>query len=151
MHGRQRENLGPLHLSQLGRDDTADSRADGLAGLVDEHAGVVVELDHAAVRPLPLLRCADYDGVSYIASSDLIRGADGDAVAGFGAKVSLFLDDYHYAIAWQLLITVARVHARHALLHTDFRGALRSQDVDALDYGGARVVDAVYEGLYCAA
>jgi hypothetical protein len=32
-------------------------------------------------------------------------------------------------------------------LHTNFRRSLRSQDVDALDYGSARVVDAVDEGL----
>lgn len=33
---------------------------------------------------------------------------------------------------------------------TNFRRALRSQDIDALDYGGARVVDAVDEGLEAA-
>lgn len=99
MHRRQRQDLGPLLLSELARDDAAHSRSDGLAGLVDEHAGVVVELDHAAVGPLPLLRCPHHDGVSHISSSDLVRCADGHAVAGLGAEVALLLDNHHHAIA----------------------------------------------------
>jgi hypothetical protein len=35
-------------------------------------------------------------------------------------------------------------------VHTNFRRALRPQDIDALDDGGARVVDAVDEGLAAA-
>jgi hypothetical protein len=149
MHRRQRQDLGPLHLSQFGGHDTADSGSNRLAGLVDEDAGIVVELDHAPVWPLPLLRCAHYHGMSYIASTDLVRCADGNAVAGLGAKVALLLDDYHYAIAYRLLTTVTPRDPPVHRPHTDFGGSLRSQDIDALDYGGARIVDAVDEGLDC--
>lgn len=46
--------------------------------------------------------------MSYIATSDLVRCADGYAVAGLGAEVALFLDDYYDAIAWGMSV--------HALL-----------------------------------
>ena len=99
VHGCQRQDLGPLLLSQFRSHDAADSGANGFPRLVDEHAGVVVELDYTAVWPLPLLCCPYHDCVSYIASSHLVRCADGHAVAGFGAKVSLFLHDYYYPVA----------------------------------------------------
>lgn len=99
VHGRQRQDLGPLLLPQLRRHHAADSRPNGLARLVDEHAGVVVELDDAAVRALPLLRCAHDDGVTHVSSPYFVRGADGYAVARLGAEVALLLDDYDDAIA----------------------------------------------------
>jgi hypothetical protein len=99
VHRGQREDLGPLFLPELCRHHTAHSRSDGLAGLVDEYAGVVVELDHAAVRPLPLFgRPYDYR-LPYISAPHLVRGADGDAVARFRAKVALFFYDHHYPVA----------------------------------------------------
>ena len=51
--------------------------------------------------------------MSYISSSDLVRCADGDAVAGFGTKVSLLLDDYDYAITCLLLTTTAPSSSMH--------------------------------------
>jgi hypothetical protein len=108
VHGCQRQNLGPLHLLQLGGDDTADSGADGLAGLVDEDAGVVVELDDATVWALPLLCGAHDDSVPDVSAADLVGGADGDAVARLGAKVALLLDNNDYAVACSVLTTVLR-------------------------------------------
>lgn len=99
VHGCQRQNLGPLLLPQLGGHNAADSRPNGLAGLVDEHAGVVIELDHATVRSLPLLRCAHNNGVSDVSSSYLVRCADGHAVARLGAEVALLLDDNDDSVA----------------------------------------------------
>lgn len=99
MHRRQRQDLRPLLLPQLRRNNAADSRTDGLASLVDQHAGVVVELDHAAVWALPLLRCAHNDCVSNITTSYFVCCADGHAVAGLGAEVALLLDDNYDAVA----------------------------------------------------
>jgi hypothetical protein len=106
VHGRQRQNLGPLLLPQLGSDDAADSGADGLAGLVDQDAGIVVELDDAAIGALPLLGGAHDDGVSDVSATDLVGGADGDAVARLRAKVALLLDNNDYAVACSVLTTV---------------------------------------------
>ena len=100
MHGCQGQNLRPLLLPQLRRHNTADSRPNGLAGLVDQHAGVVVKLDHAAVRSLPLLRCAHDDCVADVSSSYFVCCADGHAVARLRAEVALLLDDYDDAVAW---------------------------------------------------
>lgn len=100
VHGRQRQDLRPLLLPQFCCHDAADSRPNGLAGLVDQHAGVVVELDHATVRSLPLLRCAHDDCVADISSPHFVGGADGHAVAGLGSKVALLLNDYDDAVAW---------------------------------------------------
>jgi hypothetical protein len=96
--------------------------------------------------------------MSHIATSDLVRCADGHAVAGLGAEVALLLNDYYDAIAWGmsvhgllpfLLLRLDMVVPYGICKRTDFRSALRSQDIDALDYGGARVVDAIDEGLDC--
>ena len=103
VHRRQRQDLGPLHLLELGGDDTADAGANGLAGLVDEDAGVVVELDDAAVGALPLLCGAHDDGVPDVSAADLVGGADGDAVARLGAEVALLLDNNDYAVACSVL------------------------------------------------
>jgi hypothetical protein len=69
---------------------------------------------------------------------------DGHAVAGFRAEVALLLDDNYYAIACAVSANAARIFVTP---HTDFGGPLRAQDVDALDDGGARVVDTVHECL----
>lgn len=147
VHGRQRQNLGPLLLPELCCHNPADSGSNGLAGLVDEHASIVVELDHAAVGPLPLLRCPDHDGVAHVSSPDLVGCADGYAVAGFRAKVALFLHHDYYAVACACVNVpcCSTSGLVRRVSHTDFGRALGSQDIDALDNGGARVVDAVDE------
>lgn len=66
--------------------------------------------------------------MSHISSPHLVRCADGDAVASLWAEISLLLDDDYDAI-------------------THFCRPFGSQNIDALDNGGARVVDAIDEGL----
>lgn len=99
VHWGEGQDLGPLLLPQFCSDDAADSGSDGLAGLVDEDAGIVVELDDTAVWPLPLLGGAHDDCVPHIASPHLVGCADGHAVAGFGAKVALLLHHHDNAVA----------------------------------------------------
>lgn len=101
MHGRKRENLGPLHVVQLASDQAVQSRADGLASFVDEHASIVVELDDAAVWSLISLCRAHHDGVSNVSSPHLVRRTDGHAAAGagLGTKVALLLNDYDDSVA----------------------------------------------------
>jgi hypothetical protein len=87
--------------------------------------------------------------MSHIASPYFVRRTDRDAVAGLGTKVSLLLDDNYYAIA--CIISAFRPSSCTLTVpkRTDFRGSLRPQDIDTLDYRGAGVVDAVYESLDC--
>lgn len=101
MHRRQTQNLTPLLAPQLLADDAAQATADGLAALVDQHAGVVVELDHAAVRARVLLRGAHDDGVPDVAAAHFVGGADADAAAGpgLGAEVALLLHHHDDAVA----------------------------------------------------
>src|SRR5215207_3822033 len=49
--GRQRHDLHVLLVAQLARDRTEDTRRARLALLVDDHDGVLIELDVAAVLP----------------------------------------------------------------------------------------------------
>ena len=102
MHRRQAQNLTPLLAPQLVRHDPVQPAPDRLAALVDQHAGVVVELHDAAVRPRVFLRRPHDHRVPDVAAADFVRGADGygAAGAGFGAEVALLLDDDDDAVAW---------------------------------------------------
>ena len=40
-----------------------------------------------------------------VSAADLVGGADGDAVARLGAKVTLLLDNNDYAVAWRSVLT----------------------------------------------
>jgi hypothetical protein len=148
VHGRQRQYLRPLLLPQFRRNNTTDSRSNRFSSLIDQHTGIIVKLDHTAIRSLPLLCCPYYNRVSYISAPYFVRCADGNAVTGFGTEISLFLYDYYYAVACfhQPLFQAYAVPLQFSA-HTNFRGAFRSQDVDAFNYGGTGVVDAIYEGL----
>ena len=126
VHGSHTEDLAPLLPSQLGTDDAVDAGADGVAGLVDEDAGVVVEADDGAVGALDLVLCADDDAVADVAALDLVAGGGGHALGGGAA---LLLDDADDAVA-------------------DGCVALLADDHDTLDDGGARVVDAVEHRLF---
>lgn len=127
MHGRHTQDLCPLLPPQLCADDAVDATADGVAGLVDEDAGVVVEAHDGAVHALDLVLCAHDDGVSDVAALDLVAGGGGGHALAAGA--ALLLDDAHDAVA-------------------DRGQALLADDHDALDEGGAGVVDAVQYGLF---
>ncbi len=101
MRRRQRPNLGPLLVPKLRPDDTVQPGPNRLAGLVDEHAGVVVEAHDAAVWPLVLLRRAHHAHLPRVAASDLVGSGRRHAAAGtaLGAKRALLLDDDNDAIA----------------------------------------------------
>lgn len=72
MHRRHTQDLAPLAPPQLGSHHAVDSRSDGVAGLADQHAGVVVELDHGSVGSLHLLPRPHDDGVSDVAALHLV-------------------------------------------------------------------------------
>lgn len=97
MSGGHAQDLAPFPPPQLGADDAVDARADGVAGLVDQDAGVVVEPHDAAVGSLHLLLGPHHDGVSDVASLHLVRGR-GDAHACV-TGASLLLYDGHETVA----------------------------------------------------
>jgi hypothetical protein len=97
MHRRHTQDLGPLLPSQLSTDDAVDSRSDGVASLVDEHAGVVIEADDRAVRSLQLLLGPHDDGVADVSALDLVRSGGGPHT-GVGG-ISLLLYDGYYSVA----------------------------------------------------
>src|SRR5579884_2319769 len=59
--GRKRNDLHELPLAQLARDGTEDARSHRLVLIVDQHRGVVVELDVRPVATPMLFDCADDD------------------------------------------------------------------------------------------
>lgn len=97
LHRRHGQNLAPLLALELGADDAVDAGADGVAGLVEEHAGVVAEADRGAVAAERGVLCADDDGVAHVAALDL--GGVGGAHAGRGGGAVL-LDDDDDAVTW---------------------------------------------------
>ena len=72
MHRRQTQYLTPLLASQLLADQTRKSTPNRLAALVYQHASVVVELHHAAVRPRVLLRRPHNHRVPDVAAADFV-------------------------------------------------------------------------------
>jgi hypothetical protein len=103
MHRRQTQNLTPLFPPQLLTHQTRQATPDRLAALVDQHAGVVVEFHHAAVRARVFFGGPHDHGVTDVAAAHFVRCADGHAAARarFGAEVALFLHDDYYAVAWR--------------------------------------------------
>src|SRR6185436_13753622 len=57
----QRDDLHEPLLAELPGHRPEDPRSTGVALLVDQHHGVVVEADVGAIGPAPLLRRADHD------------------------------------------------------------------------------------------
>lgn len=74
MHRRHTQNLAPLPPPQLSSYYSVHSGSDRVAGLADQHAGVVVKLDNGAVGSLDLLPCPHDDGVSDVTSLDFVGG-----------------------------------------------------------------------------
>lgn len=73
---------------------TVQTTPDGLAGLVYQNAGIVVEFDNAAIRALNLLRRPHNNSVPDVTTFDLVRSADRDtATTGLRAEGALLLDD----------------------------------------------------------
>lgn len=76
MHRRQTQYLTPLLIPQLLAHHTIHPTPNRLAPLIDQHARVIVELHHAAVRALVLFCRADDDGVADVAAADFVGGGD---------------------------------------------------------------------------
>lgn len=72
VHGRHAQDLGPLLPPQLGAHHAADSRPDGVPRLVDQHTGIVVKLDHAAIGPLRAVSRPYDDSMPDVSSLDLV-------------------------------------------------------------------------------
>lgn len=98
LHRRHTENSAPFLFPQLLTHDAVDARADRVASLVDQDAGVVVELDAAAVSPGDLLPRPYDHGVSDITALDLGTRTGGGHTLGLGA--SLLLHNHDDAIAY---------------------------------------------------
>src|SRR6185437_3794278 len=91
--GRQRHDLHELARAQLARDRPEDARADRLALLGDQHRGVAVEADRAAVRPADLLGRAHDHRLMHVAlldaaARDRLLDRDDDDVA-HGGRLAL--------------------------------------------------------------
>ena len=102
MHWSQTQDFAPLHLLQLGAHDAVQSGADWIARLGDQHTGIIVELDNAAIWASKLLLGAHNDGMANVTATDLVggRGTDGGgAWARLWTEVALLLDNYYYALA----------------------------------------------------
>lgn len=100
MYWSQTQYLAPLHLSQLCAYDAVQSRSNRFAGLVDEHAGIIVEPHHASIWSLELLLGPHDYRMTNVSSSHFIgrRCTDRSSWAGLWTEISLLLDDDYYAI-----------------------------------------------------
>src|SRR5215472_4581703 len=91
--GSQRHDLHELARAQLARHRSEDARADRLALLVDEHRGVAIEADGAAVGTTDRLRRAHDHRLVHIALLDaaardrLLDRDDDDVADGRGAAL----------------------------------------------------------------
>jgi len=92
LHRCHAQYLAPLLRPQLLSHDAVDATSDRVAGLVDEHARVVVEPDRAAVAPADPVPRPYHDCVSDITSLDL-GAAGGCHACGVGASLLLYYDD----------------------------------------------------------
>ena len=72
---RERDDAHVLLLAQLAADRAKDAGAARVALQVDQHGGVVIELDVAAIRPAILLRRPHDDRADDIALLDCRRSA----------------------------------------------------------------------------
>src|SRR5918997_4768214 len=62
----QRDDLHELPVAQLAPDRAEDAGTPRLAVVLDQHGGVLVEPDVAAVRPATLLDGAHHDGLDHV-------------------------------------------------------------------------------------
>ena len=115
----QTNDLPPSLHTEVRAHNTTYPRPEHLTLVVEEHSGVVVETDEAAVRAADGLAGADDDGAADVALADLGRGGGGLASDGAGA-----LDDADDLVA----------DAAPAVVD------LLLEDVDALDEECSRVV-----------
>ena len=117
--GSQTDDLPPALHAQICTDDATYARTQHLALVVEEHSGIVVEPDKAAVWPADGLARADDDSAADVALADLGRGGRGlarDWASAFDDTDDLVADAAPAVVDFLL------------------------QDVDALDEDGPRVV-----------
>jgi len=100
LHGCHAENLAPLFLLQLLTHDAVDAGADGITRLVDQHAGIVVEPNDAAISSLDGLPGPDNDGVPDITTLDLGTRSTGHAL-GTSTTLLLHNNDDPVACMWK--------------------------------------------------
>src|SRR5690349_82872 len=96
----QRNDLGEFLLAQFARHRAKHARADGLAGIVDEHRGIVVKPDVRAVLAPALFAHAHHHGFHHTSLFDLAfrrsffhRGGDDIAEAGLQPRVAAHRHD----------------------------------------------------------
>lgn len=96
LHGGHGQNLAPLLALQLSAHSTVDSGADGVSGLVEEDARIVVEADHGTVAALGRVLGSNNDGMTDVTTLDFV----GCRHAGHATRggTSLLLDDNDDAI-----------------------------------------------------
>lgn len=81
---------------------TVQSGPNGISGLADQDAGVVVELHHTPIRPLQLLLCAHDHSMPHVSTADLVGGRCRYAATAWTrlrTEVALLLNDNNNAIA----------------------------------------------------
>ena len=133
VQGGHAEDLAPALAAELGGDNAVDAGADGVAGLVDEDAGVVVEAHDAAVGALQLLGRPHHNGVPYVAAAHLVgRAHRHAAAAGLGPEAALLLHNDDDAFAWEGGLA---------------RGCLVGRLLEFVEPGGAFEVCAVLAGM----
>lgn len=91
LHRGHGQDLAPLLALELSTYGTVDAGADGVSGLVEEDAGVIVESDDGSVATLGRVSGADDDGVADVTALDLVGG--GNASHAGRGSTALFLDD----------------------------------------------------------
>ena len=112
---------------------TIQTGTNGLAVLVDEDAGIVVEAHDAAVGALQLLGRPHHDGVPYVAAAHLVgRAHRHAAAAGLGPEAALLLHNDDDAFAWEGGLA---------------RGCLVGRLLEFVEPGGAFEVCAVLAGM----
>src|ERR1700722_10984192 len=84
--GCERDNLHELHVAQLARHLSENTRANGLELVGQEHRGIGVEADQRTIGPPHAALGAHHDGVVYLAflhfaARDRILDADFDDIA----------------------------------------------------------------------
>lgn len=164
MQGGHAKDLAPALAAELSGDDAVDAGADGVTGLVDENAGVVVETDDAAVGALGLLARAHHDRVPDVPPLHLVRRRRRRRPHPRVAGAPLLLHDRYESVAcrlgggwgcrgvvvspecvWKVRGGVSLYLSR--ILRTYSRMPPLPNDEGALDDSSSRVIDAVQHRL----
>lgn len=93
--------------SRTGRERTSQACTDGIARLIYQNTGIIIESDIAAIFSLLFFRRSDYHSMPYISSFDFVRNTEPRATWTFLTKGALFLNDDDDAITWRRSVFVA--------------------------------------------